>query len=101
MTVAQMFRMIWIDAFLNDRSTGLRRATMQLIFDQSVPQTSIDLRRFMQHWPDRMVYNRSAKEYRATPGSTPVFPLEVSARVRIACLDSRILRDAMEQGTGV
>ena len=52
-----------------------------------------DLRMFMARWPDRMAYDRSAKEYRAQPGSAPVFPLEISSRVRFACAHARSIRD--------
>lgn len=66
MTRGQMLRMIWIDGVLEmGGRPPLRRALICHGFGLSVPQVSIDLKRFQALFPGRMAYDKSAKVYRA------------------------------------
>jgi hypothetical protein len=75
MTRFQAQRMIWIDAWLT-RSPDilLNRRHLEAAFDLSTPQASLDLRNFQDCWPDRMVYNSSAKGYHFADKSAAIFP---------------------------
>jgi hypothetical protein len=71
-TFFQTLRMIWIDAVLWEDGEIQRRDICEN-FDLSVPQASLDLRRYMQLHPGRIAYDRSAKVYRTIEGSKPYY----------------------------
>lgn len=64
MTRAQLLRLIWIDAFVSaGHRPLLRRAHLELAFEISTPQASLDLRMFMARFPGRLAYDKSARGY--------------------------------------
>lgn len=67
MNFSQAMRLIWIDAALGDDRALLRRADLCGAFEISAPQASLDFRAYMALAPGLIVYDASAKGYRAGP----------------------------------
>lgn len=85
MTRAQILRLIWIDMFIEDGEFLLRREHLRLAFDISIPQASIDLKRFAELFPGRLHYDKSRKGYIAASGSYQAFDSPSHSAVALAC----------------
>lgn len=85
MTRAQIFRLIWIDAFIAAGKFPLQREHLCVTFDISVPQASNDLRDFQKSFPGRITYDKSRKGYVATDGSAAAFDDAAHSAIFIAC----------------
>lgn len=82
---AQIFRLIWIDAYVSAIVTGLRRADLCLAFGISQPQASTDLGRFQLLFPDRIKYDSTKKAYFRSTTSSPIFDRESHVAILSAC----------------
>jgi len=69
---SQAMRLVWIDATVE--FTGqINRSNICASFGISIPQASNDLRVFQLLFPDRLIYDRSAKLYRRAPNTHAAF----------------------------
>ena len=84
MTRGQGLRLIWIDAFVEEKQFVMRRAHIELAFDISTPQASLDLRLFMRLFPGRLVYDKSEKGYRADAAVQSPFTADERAAALLA-----------------
>jgi len=85
MTYAQILRLIWIDMFVANGDTPLQREHICVTFDISVPQASLDIKRFISLFPARLAYDRSRKGYTAAERSEPAFDGASHSAVALAC----------------
>lgn len=85
MTRAQILRLIWIDMFVEAGEFQLQREHLRLAFDISIPQASLDLKRFAELFPGRLAYDKSRKGYTAVAGSYQVFDDASHSAVALAC----------------
>ena len=63
MKQAVVFRLIWIDMWVENADFPLRLEHICLTHDISVPQASADLATFKKLFPGRITYDLSAKGY--------------------------------------
>lgn len=74
-------RMMWIDDLV-DEEGQIGRGDICRAFNVSIPQASVDLRKYMAANPSRIAYDKSLKCYTQIEGSRPLF--RVSARAAAA-----------------
>ncbi len=98
MSRAQIFRIIWIDAFITRGEFGLQRQHICATFDISIPQASHDLKRFQEMFPGRITYDRSLKRYRAAAGSAPAFRDTDHSAIFLACAAAAAVADRLDEG---
>ena len=71
-TFAVIVRMMWIDGVI-DEDSEIGREDIRRAFMVSIPQASMDLRRYRNANPGRIAYDTSLKRYVQIEGSKPLF----------------------------
>lgn len=71
-TFAIFVRMMWIDDVI-DEEGQINRADIMRAFGVSVPQASLDLKRYMTANRRRIAYDPTARCYRQIEGTKPLF----------------------------
>ena len=96
MSFAMEFRLVFIDAWIETHGE-INRDVLSDHFGLSAPQTSIELRRFQDRFPDRIRYDASAKAF-VPDSDQPAYPRHVHGPVLAA---TQFVREAIDaEATG-
>lgn len=101
---AQTQRLQFLEACLLTNGQ-VNRSNLMRKFQISMPQASIDLRKYQEQAPQNMVYDRGKRTYRATTCLVPQFTLspetdllrQVYGKLAIAARDNFVTEDTPEE----